>query len=46
MNLPLIGMSLNQGVRITIVAIVGILLFKLLAQKLNVGGLNTIAARV
>jgi hypothetical protein len=42
----LAGVTLNQFLKITVIAIVGIVLFKLAAEKANVPGLKTLADKV
>jgi hypothetical protein len=42
----LAGVTLNQFLKITVCAIVGIVLFKLLASKSKITGLQDLAAKV
>jgi hypothetical protein len=42
----LLGVTANQFLKTTVIAIVGIILFKLAAEKSGIGGLNSLAQRV
>lgn len=44
--MKLLGVTLNQAVKTTVIAIVGIVLFKYLAEKSKVAGLQTLANKV
>lgn len=44
--MKLLGVTANQFVKTTVIAIVGIVLFKLLAERSNVAGLQSLASRV
>lgn len=42
----LLGVTANQFIKTGVIAVVFIVLFKLLAEKANIGGLNTLAQKV
>jgi hypothetical protein len=42
----LLGVTANQFVKTTVIAILGIVFFKMLAERSNIGGLQALAARV
>lgn len=44
--MKLAGVTLNQFVKITVIAIIGIVLFKMLAAKSGIGGLQSLAEAV
>lgn len=44
--MKLLGVTANQFLKTTVIAIVGIVLFKLLAEKSNIAGLNALAQKV
>lgn len=44
--MKLLGVTANQFVKTTVIAIIGIVIFKLLADKSRVAGLQSLASKV
>lgn len=44
--MKLLGVTANQFVKTTVIAIIGIVVFKLVAEKSKVSGLQTLASKV
>lgn len=44
--MKLLGVTANQFLKTTVIAIIGIVVFKMLAEKSNVAGLQSLAQKV